>query len=77
MIQIQLDDHIADALARQAESRGLSLSEYLGLVAAAQAQSAAPVISADEIDRLIEDEASDDVTVVGTLSRADIYHDRD
>lgn len=77
MIQIQLDDHVADALAKQAESRGLSLSDYLGLVAASQARATAPAISAEDLDRLIEDEASDDVTVGGTLSRADIYHDRD
>jgi hypothetical protein len=77
MIQIQVDDHVADALAKQAKSRGLSLSDYPGLVAASQPQVPAPEISADELDRLIEDEASDDVTLGGTLSRAEIYNGHD
>lgn len=77
MIQIQLYDHVANALSEQAESRGMSLSEYLGLVAASQARVDAPAISADELDRLIDDEATADVTVSGTLSRADFYHGHD
>ena len=54
MIQVQLDDHVANALSKQAESRGMSLSDYLGLVAASQARVDALEISADELDRLIE-----------------------
>jgi hypothetical protein len=73
MVQVQLDDHVADALSKQPESRRLRLSDYRGLEAASQAQSVAPVISADEIDHLIEDEADDEVALGATLSRTEIY----
>jgi hypothetical protein len=76
MIQIQLDEQVASALVKQAESRGLSLSEYLKLMAAVPSPQA-QAISADELDRLIDEEASDDANVTGTFSRADIYADHD
>lgn len=53
------------------------MSDYLKFVATTQAQLALPVDSADELDRLIDDEASADVTLGGTLSRADIYDGHD
>jgi hypothetical protein len=73
--EIQIEEDVADALAKEAERRGLSLADFLALVAGSELRGTASSLSAEELDRLIDDEASDDVTVGGTQSRADIYDD--
>jgi len=65
-----------DALA---QSEGVTLEIYLERLAAQRSleNSARSPLSADELERLLDAEASIDSTYQGTYSRADIYRDHD
>jgi hypothetical protein len=76
MVQIQLEDNVAAALADRARARGLSLEEYLADVAIGRETLSHPRVSGDEAVRLIEAEAGPgNPSYKGTYSREDIYFD--
>jgi hypothetical protein len=74
MATIHVDDQTAAALQAQAAQRGLTVPQYL----ASLAQVATPPrITLEELDRLLDAEATDRPIVPGTFSRAEIYADHD
>ena len=81
MVQIQLQESVASRLAELAKSKGLSLEAYLAKLSEAEASSAErtklPRLTGEELDRLLDAEASIDSTYQGSYPRADIYLDHD
>lgn len=81
MVTITVQDSIAAPLSAQAHSQGLSLEEYLAVLARAKTGEAAeqslPRLSNAELDRLLDAESSEGPAYPGTYSRADIYRDHD
>ncbi len=77
MASIQVSDSVAAALSAQAQARGLSLQQYLELLSESQAALNEPRITADELERLLDEEATAGPAYEGTYSRADIYADHD
>lgn len=75
MVTIQLDDHTAEALERQAQSVGMNLVQYL--------QSLVPMttpparVSWEEIERQISAISTAGPALPDDFSRADIYQDHD
>jgi len=77
MVNIQLQDSVAAALAAKALAEGLSLQAYLEQLAGAHVPKAPARLRGDELERLF-----DEVSVAGpdstsTHTRADIYLDHD
>ncbi|HEY4313824.1 MAG TPA: hypothetical protein VGN12_30575 [Pirellulales bacterium] len=77
MVNIQLNDATAAALAAKAASQGLSLEAYLDQMANSGSNPPAPRMSADEFLRLLEQEATDGPSPSGTFPRSEIYSDHD
>lgn len=77
MASIQIPDSVAAVLLAQAQARGLSLDQYLELLAESQTLLNEPRISADELERLLDAESTAGPAYDGTYSRADIYADHD
>jgi hypothetical protein len=78
MVQIQLEDKVAAALADQARARGLSMEEYLAEVATRESAAILRRVSGDEAVELITAEAGPgNPSYKGTYSREDIYLDHD
>jgi hypothetical protein len=77
MVNIPLDDRIASALEARASAQGLSVQAYLETIALAETRQAAPRITPDELDRLLDQEASTGPSPTGTFSRAELYSDHD
>ena len=72
MATIHVDDRTAAALEVAAAQRGLSVQQYLATLASS---AATPRISIEELDRLLDAEATDAPIVPGGFSRAEIYVD--
>ncbi len=79
MATIQVQESLLARLAAQAERQGISLEAYLEQLAGvpASANGKLPRLSGEELERLLDGEASSDSTYQGTYSRADIYRDHD
>jgi hypothetical protein len=75
MVNITLDDGVAAALSAKAEARGLTVQAYLEAIVSAEPHR--PRISPEELDRLLEEEATAGPSPSGTFSRADLYCDHD
>jgi hypothetical protein len=76
MFTVQLDDAVAAALSAQASAQGLTLEAYLqAVVLSISPQSARP--SWDEIERLLDEEATVGPSPSGSFSRAELYGDHD
>lgn len=77
MVNVPLDDRIASALEARASAQGLSLQAYLETIALAQTRPAVHTITPDELDRLLDQEASTGPSPRGTFSRGELYGDHD
>ncbi len=79
MAHVNLDDRTAESLAAQAAAQGLSIDEYVKHLLRRENGDHAklPRISADDLDRLIDSEATDTPGLPADFSRADIYADHD
>lgn len=79
MATIEVQDSVLAGLSAQAEGRGVSLDAYLEQLASLPAgvNGKLPRLSGEELERLLEAEASSDSTYTGTYPRADIYRDHD
>ena len=77
MVTIELPESVVAALTAKAEAQGLRLSEYLERMARGPYRDYARKLSLDEIDRLIDQEATPGPAYSGTYSREDIYFDHD
>jgi hypothetical protein len=79
MANIELPDSTANRLNDQARAEGLSLGAFLQVLANSRfpINGNLPQITGEELDRLLDEEASEDSAYEGTYSRADIYLDHD
>jgi hypothetical protein len=77
MISVQLNDTVAAALSAQAAALGLSVEAYLEIVVLSAVARPAPRLSIDELDRLLDDEATNGPSPGGTFSRTELYSDHD
>lgn len=77
MVNIQLQDSVAAALAAQAKAEGLSLEAYLAQLATSGVNVAGPKISGEELVRLLDEASVAGPAAKSTYSRADIYLDHD
>lgn len=79
MATIQVQESVLAQLAAQAASKGVSLEVYLEQLAGLQSpgNGKLPRLTGEELERLLEAEASSDSTYTGTYTRADIYLDHD
>jgi hypothetical protein len=79
MATIEVQESVLARLAAQAERQGISIEAYLEQLASLQAteNGKLPRLSGEELERLLDAEASSESTYQGTYSRADIYRDHD
>ena len=79
MASIELQDSVLSRLAAQARAEGLTLEAYLERLSKSPPaeNGKRPRLTGDELDRLLDAEASEDSTYQGSYSRADIYLDHD
>jgi hypothetical protein len=77
MIIVQLNDTVAAALSAQAAALGLTVEAYLENVVLSTASRPVPRLSLDELDRLLDEEATSGPSPVGTFSRAELYSEHD
>jgi hypothetical protein len=79
MATIEVRESVLARFAAQAQRQGVSLDAYLEELAglAAFGNSKPPRLTGEELERLLDAEASADSTYQGTYSRADIYRDHD
>jgi hypothetical protein len=79
MATIELPESTAIQLTAEAEAEGLTLVAFLQKFAESRSpiNGNLPKITVEELDRLLDAEASEDSAYKGTYSRADIYLDHD
>lgn len=79
MATIELQESTAALLTARAKAEGLTLDAFLERLVQLRslANGSLPKLTGDELDRLLDAEASDDSTYSGTYPRADIYLDHD
>ena len=79
MASIELQESVVARLAELAKSEGRSIEAYLAKLAELRPLSSGqlPPLTGEELDRLLDAEASHDSTYQGTYPRADIYLDHD
>ncbi len=77
MIRLELSETAAAALSAQAAAQGLTVEAYLENVLLSAPSRAAPRLSADELDRLLDEEVTTGPSPVGPFSRAELYSDHD
>lgn len=79
MASIELQESVAARLTAQAKAAGLSLEAYLEKLSQSHSKEngTLPRLSGEELERLLDAEASGDTTYQGTYPRADIYRDHD
>ena len=77
MVNIQLHESVAAALAAQAKAEGLSLEAYLEQLATSGAAAVPPKFTGEELVRLLDEASIAGPAAKSTYSRADIYLDHD
>lgn len=77
MVNVPLDDRIASALEVKASAQGMTVQAYLETIALPDDCQTVYTITPDELDRLLDQEASTGPSPTGTFSRAELYGDHD
>jgi len=77
MINVQLSETVAAALSAQAAAQGLTLEAYLENVLLSAPSRPTPRLSPEELDRLLDEQASAGPSPSGSFSRAELYSDHD
>lgn len=78
MAVVEIAEHTVAALRDQANARDLSLDAFLQRIAEAAAPiNSAPTMTWAEIERSIDELATESPVLPGAFSRADIYADHD
>jgi hypothetical protein len=77
MIRIEVSETTAAALSAQAAAQGLTVEAYLENALLRAPARPTPRMSRDELDRLLDEEASSGPSPVGSFSRAELYSDHD
>lgn len=75
MTNVELSDAIAAKLSAKAAAAGLTLEAYIERLLATA--SPAPRLTVEELDRLLDEEATSSPSPSGTFSRAELYSDHD
>ena len=73
MVNVQLNDTVAAALKAQAAAQGMSIEAYLETVVLSTPQHPVPRLSLDELDRLLDEEATAGPSPSGAFSRSELY----
>ena len=77
MIRIEVSQTTANVLQAQAAAQGLTVEAYLERVLVSTPERPAPRLSREELDRLLDEEATSGHSPSGSLSRAEIHSDHD
>ncbi len=79
MATIEVQESVLARLRAEAERQGVSLDAYLERLASVRTweNGKLPRLTGEELERLLDAEASTDSTYQGTYPRADIYRDHD
>jgi hypothetical protein len=76
-MNLPLDDRVVAALSAKAAARGLTIDAYLEAIALSGPTRSATHISPDDLDRLLDEEATVGPSPAGTFTRAELYRDHD
>jgi len=77
MTSVMLDEHTVDELQAQAAASGMTVDAYIMLLLTGGAAIAAPRLSWNEVESLLDQHAFDGPTLPPDFSRADIYNEHD
>ena len=77
MVNVPLNDATAAALSAKAAAQGMTVEAYLENFVLSAATRPAPRLSVEELDRLLDEEASIGPSPSGSFSRAELYSDHD
>lgn len=78
MANLSIDDQTAESLAHRAQAMGMTLNELLNhFLEKPASQTPPPRLSSDELDALLDQEASEAPLLPPDFSRADIYAEHD
>ena len=79
MAAFELPESTALQLTAEAQAEGLTLVAFLQKIAESRSSTSAlsPQITVEELDQLLDAEASEDSSYDGTYPRADIYAEHD
>ncbi|HEV3418620.1 MAG TPA: hypothetical protein VG056_17490 [Pirellulales bacterium] len=77
MVTVQLDDSVAAALSAKAAAEGLTVQAYLQTLLLTAKRPPVPRLSLEELERLLDEEATVGPSPSGSFSRADLYTDHD
>ncbi|HEV2969893.1 MAG TPA: hypothetical protein VGY55_07880 [Pirellulales bacterium] len=77
MVNVQLDDAVAAALSAKAAAEGLMVRAYLQTVLLTAKRPPGPRLSLEELERLLDEEATIGPSPSDYSSRADLYSDHD
>jgi hypothetical protein len=72
MINVQLTETVVAALSARAATQGLTLNAYLENVLLSAPTQPAPRLSLEELDRLLDQEATTGFSPYGSFSRAEL-----
>jgi hypothetical protein len=77
MTNVQVNDVLAAALNAKAAAQGLTVQAYLETVLFSSLPVPAPRLSVDELEHLLDEEATVGPSPSGGFSRGDLYRDHD
>ena len=77
MMNVQLTETVAAALTAQAAALGMTVEAFLENVLLSAPPRRASPLSLDELDLLLDEEASTGPSPSGSFSRSDLYSDHD
>ncbi|MBS0209144.1 MAG: hypothetical protein JSS27_09340 [Planctomycetes bacterium] len=77
MVNIPLNDTVAAALSARAAAQGMTVEAYLECVLLAAPLRPTARLSVEELDRLLDAEATSGSSPAGTFARAELYSDHD
>lgn len=76
-MNITLDDSVAAILQAKAAAQGMTVQAYLENLLLSASAPQSPRLSLEELERLLDEEASTRTSPTGTFSRAELYSDHD
>jgi hypothetical protein len=77
MASIHIDEQTAESLARRAAEQGVTVNELLTRLLRQEIRATQPNLSADELERILDEEATEAPLLPADFSRADMYAEHD
>ena len=77
MVNVQLDDDVAAALTAKAAAQGMTVQAYLESLLLSGSPRPASRLSLEELDRLLDEEATIGPSPSGSFPRSELYSDHD